>query len=84
MMLMGVGYPSTIRPAMDDELSRSQRTKAIESGFLTSCVSGTATFAAGLIEPRWAVFALPFVVTGSIAVAAVHFAMLDRRAGLSG
>jgi len=84
MMLMGVGYPRTIRPAMDDELSRAQRTKAIESGFLTSCVGGTAAFAAGLIEPRWAVLALPFVVTGSIAAAAVHFAMLDRRASLSG
>lgn len=84
MTLMGVGYPKIFRPVMDDELSRAHRTQAITSGFLASCVAGTAAFAAGLIEPRWAVLALPFVVTGSLAVAAMHFAILDRRAGQSG
>jgi hypothetical protein len=62
-MLMGAGYPKTIRPVMDDELSRVYR---------------------GLIEPRWAVLGLPFVITGSLAVAAVHFALMERRADLSG
>jgi hypothetical protein len=84
MMLMGAGYPKTIRPVMDDELSRAYRAKAIASGFLASLVGGIAAFGAGLIEPRWAVLGLPFVITGSLAVAAVHFALLERRADLSG
>lgn len=84
MMLMGLGYPKTIRPVMDDELSRAHRTEAIVSGFLASLIGGTATFAAGLIEPRWAVMGLPFVITGSLAVAAAHFVLLERRADLSG
>jgi hypothetical protein len=84
LMLMGAGYPKTIRPVMDDELSRAHRAKAIASGFLASFVGGTAAFAAGLIEPRWAVLSLPFVTTGSLAVAAVHFALMERRADLSG
>jgi hypothetical protein len=84
MMLMGAGYPKTIRPVMDDELSRAYRAKAIASGFLASFVGGIAALGARLIEPRWAVPGLPFVITGSLAVAAVHFALLERRADLSG
>ena len=84
LALMGIGYPKILRRVMDDELSRAQRTKAIASGFLAACTGGVAAFAAGLIEPRWAVLVLPFVVTGAVAVAAVHFAILDRRAGLGG
>jgi hypothetical protein len=84
MMLMGAGYPRALRAVMDDELSRAQRAKAIASGFTACLVGGLAAFAAGLVEPRWAVLSLPFVVTGSLAIAAVHFAILDRRADLSG
>lgn len=84
MMLMGVGYPKTIRRVMDDELSRAHRSEAIASGFLGSLVGAAAAFAAGLVEPRWAVMGLPFVITGALAVAAAHFALLDRRADLSG
>lgn len=84
MMLMGTGYPKAFRAVMDDELSRAHRAKAIASGFMASLVGGLAVFAAGLIEPRWAMLSLPFVVTGSLAVAAVHFATLEQRADLSG
>jgi hypothetical protein len=82
MMLMGTGYPQSIRTVMDDELSRDHRAKATASGFAAALVGGIAAFAAGLIEPRWAVLGLPFVITGALAVAAVHFALMDRRAGL--
>jgi MFS family permease len=84
MNLMGKGYPNAIRTVMDDELSRAQRAKAIASGFLASFVGGLIALAAGLIQPRWAVLALPFVIMGSLAVAAVHFAILDRQADASG
>jgi hypothetical protein len=84
MVLMGAGYPKAIRPVMDDELSRAQRAKAIASGFVASFVGGLIALAAGLNQPRWAVFALPFVILGSLAVAAVHFAILDRQADASG
>jgi hypothetical protein len=84
MNLLGKGYPSAIRTVMDDELSRAQRAKAIASGFIASCVGGLIALTAGLIQPRWAVLALPFVILGSLAVAAVHFAILDRQADASG
>jgi hypothetical protein len=84
MVLIGAGYPKAIRPVMDDELSRAQRAKAIASGFVASFVGGLIALAAGLIQPRWAVLALPFVILGSLAVAAVHFAILDRQAEASG
>jgi hypothetical protein len=84
MVLIGAGYPKAIRPVMDDELSRAQRAKAIASGFVASFVGGLIALAAGLIQPRWAVLALPFVIMGSLAVAAVHFAILDRQADASG
>jgi len=83
MMLLGVGFPKAIRPALDDELNRAQRATAIVSGFITSLVGGLGAFVAGLIEPRWAVLALPFVIMGSLAVAAVHLVVLDRRADAS-
>ncbi len=84
MVLIGAGYPKAIRPVMDDELSRAQRAKATASGFVASFVGGLVALAAGLIQPRWAVLALPFVILGSLAVAAVHFAILDRQADASG
>ena len=66
MMLMGAGYPNAIRPVMDDELSRVHRAKAIASGFAAALVGGTGALAAGLIEPRWAVLGLPFVILSLI------------------
>jgi len=84
MNLMGAGLPKAIRPVMNDELSRAQRAKAIASGFVASFVGGLIALAVGLIQPRWAVLALPFVILGSLAVAAVHFAILDRNADASG
>lgn len=84
MNLMGAGFPKAIRPVMDDELSRAQRAKAIASGFIASLVGGLIALALGLIQPRWAVLALPFVILGSLAVAAVHFAILDRQADAGG
>jgi len=84
MVLIGAGYPKAIRPVFDDELSRAQRAKAIASGFVASFVGGLIALTAGLIQPRWAVLALPFVILGSLAVAAVHFAILDRQADASG
>ena len=83
MMLTGVGYAKALRSVMDDELSRALRARAIASGFLASLIGGTAVFVAGLIEPRWAVLSLPFVISGSLAVAAAHFALLDRHADAS-
>ncbi len=78
LMLIGVGYPEALRPALNDELSRAQRSKAIASGFVAAMVGGIVVYGAGLIEPRWAVLGLPFVVMGSLAVAAVHFVILDQ------
>jgi hypothetical protein len=84
MSLMGAGFPKSIRPVLDDELSRAQRAKAIGSGYVASFLGGLIALAAGLIQPRWAVLVLPFVILGSLAVAAVHFAILDRQADASG
>jgi hypothetical protein len=84
MSLMGAGFPKSIRPVLDDELSRAQRANANGSGYVASFLGGLIALAAGLIQPRWAVLVLPFVILGSLAVAAVHFAILDRQADASG
>lgn len=84
LLLLGVGFPKAIRPALDDELNRAQRATAVVSGFVASLVGGLGAFVAGLIEPRWAVLGLPFVIMGAIAVSAVHLVVLDRRADAGG
>lgn len=76
----GVGYDKPFKTALNDELTRALRAKALHSGFFVLLAGAFAAYLVGLTHPRLTVLAMPLVIMGSIAAATIHFAILDRRA----
>ncbi len=68
----------------DDELIRSFRAKALETGYLTAMASLVALFSLGLYHATWAVLAAPGALLLCATVPAWTFAWLNWRAEREG
>jgi hypothetical protein len=77
-------FARKLRLALDDELFKFHRAKAVRTGFF-ACLSGSLiVFAVGLANPVQAISLLPALLGLAIAIAAIHFIYLDWKAEIDG
>lgn len=81
---LGRGQDRRMKRALDEELLRSFRGRALNVGFAVAVVGLVVGFGAGLINPVWGVMSLPIVLATAAAAAALRYAHLDRKADLKG
>jgi len=82
ILCFGPGFlKAAFRNAVNDELTRALRARAIRLGFLIAVAGLGASYLAALYKPEWNVFVLSPVIASVIAVPALYFVILDWRAG---
>lgn len=69
------------RKYLEDELSRHIRARSITFAFFVLLAGTSGALALAVLNPVWAVQALPLVLAGAGAAASLRFAWLDRQAG---
>ena len=69
---------------VDDELTAAHRARAFGLGFVALLVVGAAAYVTALLQPAWALAALPPVIGAPMVVAALRFALLERAAAQGG
>lgn len=69
---------------VDDELTAAHRARAFGLGFVVLLVVGAAAYVTALLQPAWALAALPPVVGAPVVAAALRFALLERAAAQGG
>lgn len=77
-------YSKKNRRFLDDELSRSLRSRAMTAGFFVLMIGTTAAFGLGLWRPELGVAGALFAITAGGAATGVRFAWLYRDAGKDG
>ena len=82
LICFGSGFLSaSFRNALNDELTRALRARAIRLGYLIAVAGLGAAYLAALYKPEWSVFVLSPVIAAVIAIPALYFVFLDWRAG---
>jgi hypothetical protein len=80
----GVGWSRRLREILDDEVTREHRRQAMTYGFWGAMTAATALWAAALVRPMGAFWALHWVLTAGLGLAVFRFAYLERRAQADG
>ena len=75
------GFP--YRRAASDELSRAQRAKAAQFGYILALLEMCAILIAAAYHPHWGLVSLPLAITTAIALPGFYFLYLDWKASRS-
>jgi hypothetical protein len=73
-------YSKTVGAAIDDELTALHRAHAFNFGFGVFLGVGAAALVAAMIQPAWALPAIPIVIGAGVTGMTLRFALLERAA----
>ena len=79
--ILGVQFMKTIHAAMNDELTRFLRARALSIGYVVVVVATVLVYVGSLYQRDVAAFGVPVVLFLAVAVPTVFFAVFERRAG---
>jgi hypothetical protein len=78
LLMLGIGH-RVVDHALNDELSRVHRARAVRTGFIAAILGATGAYLAGFFYPQWTMLVLSAVPIIAIAAMATHFAVLEWR-----
>lgn len=78
LLMLGIGH-KVVDHALNDELSRAHRARALRTGFIAAMLGAVAAYLTGFFDPQWTMLTLSVVPILAIAAMAAHFAVLEWR-----
>jgi hypothetical protein len=78
LLMLGIGH-RVVDDALNDELSRAHRSRALRTGFIAAMLGAIGAYFSGFFYPQWTMLALSVVPALAIAAMATHFAVLEWR-----
>lgn len=71
---------AAVRALVEDEVTRANRARAVETGFVATMIAAICLYVFNLFEPVSGRAAIHILLSIGIGFAALHFAALERRA----